>query len=73
MALNLKSLMKLGEEVLASMVLNYKDKFDTALTNINKGLTDLWNKLTKLESDLAISKNIKTKLSSQLTKVKTKC
>ena len=41
MALNLKSLIKLGKEVLASMILNHKDKFDTTLTNINKGLTDL--------------------------------
>ena len=64
MALNLESLMKLGKEVLAGMVLDYRDKFDTTLTNINKELTDLRNKFTKLESDLAISKNINTKLST---------
>ena len=55
------------------MVLDYKDKFDTFLTNINKELTDLQNKFTKLESDLAISININTKLSSQMTKVERKC
>ena len=65
--------MKLGKEVLAGMVLDYKDKFYNTLTNINKELTDLRNKFTKLESDLAISKNINTKLSSQLTKVERKC
>ena len=69
MALNLESLMKLGKEVLADMVLDYKDKFDTTLTNINKELTDLRNKFTVLESDNAISKHINDKLSSQLTKV----
>ena len=73
MALNLESLMKLGKEVLAGVVLYYKDKLDTTLTNINKELTDLRNKFTKLESDLAISKNINSKLSSQLTKVERKC
>ena len=52
MALTLKSLMKLGKEVLAGMVLDQKDKLDTALTNINKEVTDLCNKFTKLESDL---------------------
>ena len=41
MALNLESLMKLDKEVLTGMVLDYKDKFDTFLTNINKELTDL--------------------------------
>ena len=52
MALTLKSLMKLGKEVLAGMVLDQKDKLDTALTNINKEVTDLCNKFTKMESDL---------------------
>lgn len=36
MALNVESRMKLGKEVLAAMVLDYKDTFDTTLTNINK-------------------------------------
>ena len=65
MTLNLESLMKLVKEVIAGPVLDYKDKFDTTLTNINKELTDLRNKFTKLESDLAISKNINSKLYSE--------
>ena len=73
MVLKLESLMKFGKEVLVVTVLDYKDKFDTTLTKINKELTDLRNKFTKLESDLAISKNISSKLSSQLTKVERKC
>ena len=52
MALTLKSLMKLGKGGLAGMVLNQKDKLDTVLTNINKEVTGLRNKFTKLESDL---------------------
>ena len=52
MALTIFSFMKLGKEVLTGMVLNQKDKLDTALTNINKEVTDLCNKFTKLESDL---------------------
>ena len=72
MVFKLESLMKLGKEVLAGMVLDYKEKFDTTLSKINKKLTDLWLKFTKLGSDLAISKNINSKLSSQLTKVERK-
>ena len=73
MAFNLELLMKSSKEVLAGMVLDYKDKFDTAHRNIKKELTDLRNKSTKLESDLAISKNKNSKLSSQLTNVEKMC
>ena len=62
----------LGKEVLVRMVLDYKDRFDTTVTNINKELTDLRNKFSKLKSDVSISKNINNKLSSQLTKFKKK-
>ena len=58
--------MKLGTEVLAGMFLDHKDKLDATLTII-KELTDLFNKFTKLESDLH------KKLSSPLTKVERKC
>lgn len=40
------------------MALDCKDKFDTNLININKEGTDLQNKFTKPESDLATSKNV---------------
>ena len=73
MALNMESLMNLGKEKLGCMVLDYKDKFGTTLSNINKELTDLRNKFTKLESDLAISKIVNSKLSSYLTRVERKC
>ena len=63
---------KLGKEVLVRMFLDYKDRFDTTVTNINKELTDLRNKFSKLKSDVSISKNINNKLSSQLTKFKKK-
>ena len=63
---------KLGKEVLVRMVLDYKDRFDTTVMNINKELTDLRNKFSKLKSDVSISKNINNKLSSQLTKFKKK-
>ena len=63
---------KLGKEVLVRMVLDYRVRFDTTVTNINKELTDLRNKFSKLKSDLGISKNINNKLSSQLTKLQKK-
>ena len=65
--------MKLGKEVLVGMVLDCKDIFDTTLMNIHKELTEIRNKFTKLKSGLAISENINTKLSSQMTKVERNC
>ena len=68
----MKSFTKLGKEVLVGIVLDCKDKFETPLTNINEELTDLRHKLTKLESGLAISKNLNNKLFRQLVNVKKK-
>ena len=68
----MKSVTKLGKEVLVGIVLDCKGKFETPLTNINEKLTDLRHKLTKLESGLAISKNLNNKLFRQLVNVKKK-
>ena len=58
MAHTLASLEKLGKSDLARLVMDYQNKFDTVLNNINSELLDLKNKFTKLESDLEISRNV---------------
>ena len=48
--------------------MDYQNKFDTVLNNINSELLDLKNKFTKLESDLEISRNVNNKLVEQVTR-----
>ena len=53
--------------------MDYQNKFDTVLNNINSELLDLKNKFTKLESDLEISRNVNNKLVDQVTTLERKC
>ena len=73
MAHTLAFLEKLGKSDLARLVMDYQNKFDTVLNNINSELLDLKNKFTKLESDLEISRNINNKLVEQVTRLERKC
>ena len=66
------SLEKLGKSDLARLVIDYHNKFDTALNNMNSELLGLKNKFTKLESDLEISRNVNNKLVDQVTKLEWK-
>ena len=72
MAHTLASLEKLGKSDLTRLVMDYQNKFDSVLNNINSELLDL-NKFTKLESDLEISRNINNKLVDQVTRLERKC
>ena len=72
MAHTLASLEKLGKSDLTRFVMDYQNKFDSVLNNINSELLDL-NKFTKLESDLEISRNINNKLVDQVTRLERKC
>ena len=73
MAHTIASLEKLGKSDLERLVMDYQNKFDTVLNNINSELLDLKNKFTKLESDLEISRNINNKLVEQVTRLELKC
>ena len=73
MAHTLAYLEKLRKSDLARLVMDYQNKFDTVLNNINSELLDLKNKFTKLESDLEISRNINNKLVEQVTRLERKC
>ena len=72
MAHTLVSLEKLGKSDLARLVIDYHNKFDTALNNMNSELLGLKNEFTKLESDLEISRNVNNKLVDQVTKLEWK-
>ena len=58
MAYTLVSLEKLGKSVLARLAMDYLNKFDTVLNNTNSELLDLKDKVTKLQSDLEISRKL---------------
>ena len=60
---------KLGKSDLARLVMDYQNKADTVLNNINSELLDLKNNFTKLESDLKISRNVNNKLVDQVTRL----
>ena len=66
MAYSLSSLIKLTREELANIVLDYQHKFDNSLGSINAELLELKTKLTKMESDLTISRNVNVKLMERL-------
>ena len=65
--------MKTNKDVLAGMVLDYKERFDSTLSAINDELNELKTDFHKLESDLAISRNFNEKLTKQLILLERKC
>ena len=65
--------MKMNKDVLAGMVLDYKERFDSTLSAITDELKELKTDFRKLESDLAISRNVNDKLTKQLILVERKC
>ena len=59
--------------VLASMVLDYKEKVNSTLSAITDELKELKTDFRKLESDLAISWNVNGKPTKQIISVERKC
>ena len=73
MAYSLSFLIKLTREELANIVLDYQHKSDNSLGSINAELLELKTKFTKMESDLAISRNVNVKLVERLVATERKC
>ena len=65
--------MKMNKHVLAGMVLDYKERFDSTLSATTDELKELKTDFRKLESDLRISRNINDKLTKQLILIERKC
>ena len=66
MSLTHETLMKINKGVLAGMVLDYQKRFDSTLSAINDGQKELKTNFRKLETDLAISRNVNEKLTQKL-------
>ena len=58
--------MNMSKFVLTGMILDYKEKFDSALSTINDEIKQLKVDFCKLESELAISQKVNGKLRQQL-------
>ena len=65
--------MKMNKNVLPGMVLDYKERFDSTLSAITDELKELKIDFCKLESDLAITRNVNDKLLKQFILVERKC
>ena len=73
MSLTRETFMKMNKDVLASMVIDYKEKFHSSLSAVNDDLKELKTDFYKLKSDLANSRNVKDKLTKLLVLVEKKC
>ena len=56
-----------------TLALDYQDKFNSALVNIRKDTGELKYKFEKLESDLAVSRSVNSKLSKKLVTLERQC
>ena len=63
----------MNKDVLAGMVLDYKERFDSTLSAITDELKELKTDFRNLESDLAISRYVNNQLTNQLILVERKC
>ena len=65
MAMSLNTLKKLTKEELSNAVLEYQNKFDNMLSNINTELTSLRDRITKLEYQLLGTRRVNDNLLKQ--------
>ena len=65
MAVSLNALKKLTKEELSNIVIEYQNKFDNMLSNINAELTSLRNRFTKMESQLLVTRRVNDNLVKQ--------
>ena len=64
--------MKMNRDVLAGMVLDYKERFDSTLSARNDELNELKTDFCKLGIEPAISRNVNEKLTQQFILVERK-
>ena len=72
MSLTRETFMKMNKDVLASMVIDYKERFHSSLSVVNDELKELKTDFCKLKSDLANGRNVKDKLTKLLVLVEKK-
>ena len=73
MAISPNALKKLTEEALSSIVVNYQNKFDNMLSNINPELTSLRDRFTKMKLQLLVTRRVNDNLVKQNRILERKC
>ena len=73
MAMSLNALKKLTKEELSNMVIDYQNKFDNMLSNINAELTSFRDRFTKMESQLLVTRRVNDNLVKQNRILERKC
>ena len=71
--MSLNALKKLTKEELSNMVIDYQNKFDNMLSNIEAELTFLRDRFTKIESQLLITRRVNNNLVRQNRILERKC
>ena len=66
------SLVKLNKEDLVYLLMDYQGEFNSILDDSKNNFDELKGKITKLESDLNISRDVNSKLSDRLINVEQK-
>ena len=73
MALIEAALKKMSKYYIITLALEYQDKFNSTLTNINNDIGELKYNLKKLESELVTSKSINSNLCKKMAILERKC
>ena len=71
--MSLNALKKLNKEELSNMVIEYQNKFDNMLSNINTEFTSLRDRFTKMESQLLVTRRENNNLVKQNRILERKC
>ena len=71
--MSLNALNKLTKEELSNMVIDYQNKFDNMLSNINAELTSLRDRFTKMESQLLVTRRVNDNLVKQNRILERRC
>ena len=73
MWLSKSALKKLSKDEVIALALEYQNKFDSTLTNINKEITDRMQNYEKMQSEIRVSRQISSKLREQIVSLERQC
>ena len=73
MTITAAALKKMSKDDINNLTLDYQDKFNSNLANINKDIGELKYKFEKLELELAVSKSVNSNLCKKITPLERQC
>ena len=73
MSLSESAMKTLSKHEVIALAMEYHKKFNSTLTNINKGISDLRNNYGKMQSELCVSRQVSSKLREQIVSLERQC